>query len=146
MFSKIKWNEVTWYSNVIAIVVFIGVFFLGMLVGQKYERSQLIKMTDVEKTEILGSAEDIIGASFFVCKSTPLFQKTIQAVFKRESVNITLNDKRIFELPQVISASGARYANQDESFVFWNKGNRAFVTERVGEKVTTTYVDCVEKK
>ncbi|MEI7480174.1 MAG: DUF333 domain-containing protein [bacterium] len=41
-------------------------------------------------------------------------------------------------LPQVISASGARYANTDESFVFWNKGDTAFVNE--GDK--QTYVDC----
>jgi membrane-bound inhibitor of C-type lysozyme len=26
-------------------------------------------------------------------------------------------------------SSGARYANKDETFVFWNKGDTAFVTE-----------------
>ena len=29
----------------------------------------------------------------------------------------------------MMSGSGARYANKDESFVFWNKGNTAFITE-----------------
>jgi len=28
-----------------------------------------------------------------------------------------------------MSASGARYANKDETFVFWNEGDTAFVTE-----------------
>jgi membrane-bound inhibitor of C-type lysozyme len=48
------------------------------------------------------------------------------------------------ELPQVISGSGARYANADESFVFWNKGDTAFVTE--GSDDNMTYKDCVAIK
>lgn len=32
-------------------------------------------------------------------------------------------------LPQAISASGARYANEDESIVFWNKGNEVTIYE-----------------
>src|SRR5581483_12293852 len=35
-------------------------------------------------------------------------------------------------------ASGARYANADESFIFWNKGTTAFITEN-GQ---TTYANC----
>jgi membrane-bound inhibitor of C-type lysozyme len=44
-------------------------------------------------------------------------------------------------LPQVISADGARYAktDNDESFVFWTRGNGAFITENG----TTTYDNCV---
>ena len=42
-------------------------------------------------------------------------------------------------LPQAISASGARYANSDESFVFWNKGDTAFIQE--GENYT--YENCL---
>jgi membrane-bound inhibitor of C-type lysozyme len=45
-------------------------------------------------------------------------------------------------LPQAPSASGARYANGDESIVFWNKGNTAFIEE--GGR--TTYQGCVAKK
>jgi membrane-bound inhibitor of C-type lysozyme len=46
-------------------------------------------------------------------------------------------------LPQAMSGSGARYANKDESFVFWNKGNTAFITE--GAAGEETYSDCVTK-
>ena len=49
----------------------------------------------------------------------------------------------LFKSSQVISGSGARYANADESFVFWNKGNTAFVTEGLDEKMT--FENCVEK-
>ena len=54
-------------------------------------------------------------------------------------VNLSLSDDRDISLKHVISASGARYANDDESMVFWNKGNSAFITE--GDK--TTFDGCV---
>ena len=39
---------------------------------------------------------------------------------------LILNGAR-HELERTISASGARYANKDESIVFWSKGSRAFI-------------------
>jgi len=56
------------------------------------------------------------------------------------SVKITLSDGRNFDLPQTISASGVRYANSDESFVFWGKGNGALILENNVEK---SYIGCV---
>ncbi len=44
-------------------------------------------------------------------------------------VILKLSDGREVKLPQTISASGVRYANEDESFVFWSKGNGAFILE-----------------
>jgi membrane-bound inhibitor of C-type lysozyme len=55
------------------------------------------------------------------------------------SVDLVLSDGRTISLPQVISADGARYANADESFVFWNVGDSASIQEQG----TTTFVDCV---
>lgn len=63
--------------------------------------------------------------------------KSIQATFVNattatttgNSVQLMLSDGRQMSLPQVISADGARYANADESFVFWNVGNGATVYE-----------------
>ncbi|ODA67131.1 Membrane-bound lysozyme-inhibitor of c-type lysozyme [Methyloligella halotolerans] len=68
--------------------------------------------------------------------------KSIDAMFYEDKVDLTLSDGRSMSLPQVISGSGARYANADESFVFWNKGNTAFVTE--GPDETMTFENCVE--
>jgi hypothetical protein len=45
------------------------------------------------------------------------------------SVKIILSDGRNFDLPQTISASGVRYANEDENFIFWTKGDSAFIEE-----------------
>jgi membrane-bound inhibitor of C-type lysozyme len=55
-------------------------------------------------------------------------------------VSLRLSDGRALDLGQTISADGARYANPDESFVFWSKGDGALVLEKGVEK---TYIGCV---
>lgn len=70
--------------------------------------------------------------------------KTIDATFVntgKGSVKLVLSDGRSLTLPQAMSASGARYANKDESVVFWNKGNTAFIDE--GGK--TTFQNCATR-
>ena len=56
------------------------------------------------------------------------------------SVGVILSDGRSMKLAQTISADGGRYANSDESFVFWNKGNGALVLEN-GKEVN--YTGCI---
>jgi membrane-bound inhibitor of C-type lysozyme len=71
--------------------------------------------------------------------------KKIAAVFttgSKPSVQLSLSDGRHLVLPQAVSASGARYTNRDESFVFWNKGRTAFIDEG-GQH---TYSGCVQSK
>lgn len=59
-------------------------------------------------------------------------------------VVLTLTDGKKLTLPQTLSGSGIRYANEGETFVFWSKGDTAFVEE--GPKQTVTYESCVRKK
>ena len=88
---------------------------------------------------------------------TPAPPKAIKAVFAcdggkkidatfvntgKGSVRLALSDGRSLTLPQTRSGSGARYANKNESIVFWNKGDTAFIDE--GGKVT--YENCATKK
>jgi membrane-bound inhibitor of C-type lysozyme len=54
---------------------------------------------------------------------------------------VKLSDGRELSLNQTISASGVRYANEDESFVFWNKGNGALILENNVEK---SYIGCIQ--
>ncbi len=78
--------------------------------------------------------------AIFFCDSG----KTITATFYPSDdkyVDLRLSDGRMMSVPRAISASGARYAKADESFVFWNKGDTAFVTENG----TTTFSGCVTK-
>ncbi len=82
-------------------------------------------------------AETPVATALFKCAAG----KTIDATFYASAVDLTLSDGRSLNLPQAMSGSGARYANADESFVFWNKGNTAFITE--GKE---TYSGCVTGK
>jgi|GEM_PF-219208 membrane-bound inhibitor of C-type lysozyme len=59
------------------------------------------------------------------------------------SVALTLSDGRAMTLPQTISGSGIRYANADESLVFWSKGNTAFITEGISTSSVQTFANCV---
>jgi membrane-bound inhibitor of C-type lysozyme len=77
----------------------------------------------------------------FVCGD----DKAIDAVFSNGSesrVRLSLSDGRRLVLPQARSASGARYANADESIVFWNKGDTAFIEEHG----RITYTDCIARQ
>ena len=85
-------------------------------------------------------AETPVAVASFKCQDG----KTIEASFYTDRVDLKLSDGRALSVPQAMSASGARYANSDESFVFWNKGDTAFVTE--GKDGTQTYSDCVAGK
>ena len=78
--------------------------------------------------------------------TTALFKcdddKTIAASFyptDDKYIDLVLSDGRKMSVPHAISADGARYTKPDDSFVFWNKGNTAFVTES-GAK---TFSNCV---
>jgi len=81
--------------------------------------------------------------------------KTIQAAFYKGedypvqpgempipsgSVKVILSDGRNFNLARTISADGGRYANPDESFIFWDKGNTVLVLENGAEK---DYKECL---
>jgi putative hemolysin len=109
------------------ISIFAGVVIL-LLIGGFYFYKQNHQVTTIDPND------QIINSVVFKC----LENKNIQAVFYKNRVELVLSDSRKMTLPQVISASGARYANSDESFVFWNKGDTAFVNE--GDK--QTYFDC----
>ena len=85
-------------------------------------------------------AETPVATATFKCADA----KSIEATFYADKVDLKLSDGRSMSVPQAMSASGARYANKDETFVFWNKGDTAFVTE--GKDETQIYADCVAAK
>ena len=120
---KIIWNKVTKFSQIVAIILFVTVFFVGILLGQKST-----------KTTILGEP---IAKAKFTCADN----KIIESVFYKNVAQIETDSLGVLYLPQTISASGARYASNNDSVVFWNKGETAFITE--GNPNSPTYKDCV---
>jgi membrane-bound inhibitor of C-type lysozyme len=118
---KIEWNKVTKLSQIVAIALFICVFYWGFYLGRQ-----------VALSKVLGRE---VNSVVFQCDDN----KPIKAVFYKNSVRVNLDKKEEVFLPQTISASGARYANDNESIIFWNKGDTAFVEEGG----VTTFTNCV---
>lgn len=80
---------------------------------------------------------DMNPSYVFMCEDG----RSIMATFhlpEDGTVDIGLSDGRTMILSHVMSGSGARYANADESFVFWNKGVSAIIEEGG----VTTYENC----
>ncbi len=114
-------------NKIIFLIIILGLMIVGYFGLNFFSKNSAQKTVD----------EDINIAQF-VCDDN----KSITATFYLQNdtqVDLKLSDGRKLSLPHAISASGARYANQDESVVFWNKGNTAFIEEN-GQ---TTFHDCV---
>jgi membrane-bound inhibitor of C-type lysozyme len=75
-----------------------------------------------------------VSTAKFLCDA----DKSITATFYESRVVLELSDFRSLTYPQLTSASGARYGSEDESFVFWNSGDAAFITE----SGTETFSNC----
>ncbi len=80
---------------------------------------------------------DVIARASYRCEGG----KSILATFRKERVTLELSDLRILTVPEAPAASGVRYANANDRFVFWTKGKTAFVQEGGG----ITFARCVEE-
>lgn len=80
-----------------------------------------------------------IKADYFEGQAKPV--KTGEMPIPSGKVELVLSDGRHLILPQTISASGIRYANSDESIIFWSKGEGAFIVENNVE----TYSNCAQR-
>jgi hypothetical protein len=145
---KIEWNKVTWYSTLLAVILFILTFCIGFDLG-KYTLPIITIHKSIEQQPIVKpinivsytcDAGKVIIAKFYQGETEPS-PSPDQPPIPGGSIVLSLSDGRSITLPQTISADGERYANSDESFVFWGKGNGAFITEGNGND--TTYKNCV---
>lgn len=111
----------------IIVLVIVVVIAVGVIVWN------MSKQSSTQKNQ----PEVSITTVKFTCDD----QKEIDATFHSDKVDLKLSDDRVMTLPEATSASGARYANADETIVFWNKGETAFITEKDVE----TFSNCIEK-
>lgn len=121
---NIIWNRVTKFSQAIAIVLFLAVFAVAFQLGRRFEQAFILGFP--------------VNSVTFDCAD----DKSVHADFYAHFVRLKFGYQRTLYLQQTISASGARYADDKESIVFWNKGDTAFMTEGG----TSTYADCVVTK
>lgn len=116
----------------IIIVVILGVWYIN---NKDISGSSSLNL--IAQVNYICDGNKTIQAAFYEGKYIPA--KEGQPPIPTGSVKIILSDGRNFNLPQTISASGIRYANSDESFIFWSKGDNAFIIENGKE----TYSGCV---
>ena len=90
-----------------------------------------------EETSQEEALPKIISTSVFMNKEG----KTVPVIFYEEAVLFQTQETGDLVLPQVISASGTRYANEDESVVFWNKGNEITITQNNTDIFSGTLYD-----
>ncbi len=134
---KIEWNKVTWYSWIAAVVVFGGVFLTGIFVGMRMQAAETVIYANMDNSAKSKSLTETIT---YACDGG----KQIQAAYTDVKVHITTTEGKDLVLPQTRSADGGRYANSNESIIFWTKGNGAFMTEGLGNKAVTTYANCTQ--
>lgn len=89
-----------------------------------------------------GTDQQSVAIPDTVSRFTCGLGKTLEAGFSDRLVQLTLSDGRSYTLEQTVSASGARYATEDDSFVFWHKGATASL-EETEEDGTRTHSECV---
>jgi membrane-bound inhibitor of C-type lysozyme len=112
-------------------LIAIGIVILSILV------LTIVIRTPIQSTqnEVVVEESGTEKAYVFMCPDG----QVVQAMFEDDMALVLLPGGTPELLNIAISASGARYTNQDESLVFWNKGN----TVMVEENGVMTYVDCV---
>ncbi len=134
-----------------ALVVVIVIIIIGAFLWYNRNATWLAPLLGSNTT----ATQSVSGQATYVCDAG----KTIAAIYysgtttastgagqpptPNGSVALALSDGRNLTLPQTISGSGIRYANADESIVFWSKGNTAFMTEGTGDNPPQTFTNCM---
>jgi hypothetical protein len=120
---KIEWNKVTSFSQIFAVVLFLVVFFVGFFVGRPF------------------GARMVTGDPLIIAKYICEGNQKVRVDYYENFVYIKFEGIKTY-LQRTISASGVRFANGDESLVFWGKGDGAFI-----ELDGVIYIDnCVVEK
>ncbi len=119
------------------IILVIGVILVAVL-AYAFFTNQSYKRLIVQATYFCADGKSII-ATYYQSKNKSV-PKAGQPPTPNGSVSLDLSNGRSMVLPQTISADGVRYANANESIVFWNKGNGVTFVDN-GQQ---TYTGCIE--
>jgi len=131
---------ISWSIGIFIILVVSVFLFNYLFIKQKTNITNSSDLTSKISTPTNNQANEDQSQTIqavFNCRDS----KTIQAIFHNGTdsfVDLNLSDERILRVPRAMSASGARYATENEQFVFWNQGDNAFIEENG----LTTFADC----
>lgn len=149
-------------KKIIGSLIILILLIVGTIIRKEYTSTNQLLGGDRDSHGCIGSAgyswcearQNCMRTWEEYCTTTPpktvVFNcdnsKTITSSFyigDDKFVDLILSDGRKISVPHAMSASGARYANSDETFVFWNKGDTAFITE--GANSIPTFSNCLLK-
>ena len=119
---------------IIIIIVGGGIWYTN----SKGNKNPSSSPSPIAQVTYLCNGDKAIDAAFY--KGEPKQVEPGEMPIPSGSAKINLSDGRNLDLSQTISADGGRYANSDESFIFWSKGNGALVLENNVEK---NYIGCI---
>ncbi len=137
------------YTPIQVIILIVIVVVIAFAIVHNYNKNKQapvvtpVQVTTTEPSATVSYSCDAgktITAVYYQGESTPSADPS-QPPIPGGSVTVTLSDGRTMTLKQTISADGTRYANADESFVFWGKGNGALVLENNQSK---SYIGCIQ--
>jgi membrane-bound inhibitor of C-type lysozyme len=114
----------------LVLIVLSQVVLGGLFYYTNVEKGGVV--TPIAEANYICNGGKTMSASFYKGKDQPV--EPGQMPVPSGSAKLSLSDGRKFDLKQTISADGGRYANSDESFIFWDKGNTALVLENGAEK------------
>ena len=151
--DQMNGSDKRFWTIVAAIIVIGGLVLLGMHNSASAPASSTAVIDTGEATTTDSTSTDAVGetAVDVSASTTQTYvyscdgNKSVSATFhlpKDDFANVNLSGGQHLILAHAISADGARYANANESIVFWTKGVTAFV-EQNG---TTTYSGCVANR
>lgn len=131
-------------NTLIGIVVLVAILAAVWFVSGHQFAEAPVKEANTVSVEYACDEGKSIAAVFHNAEALPPSQEGEPPV-PQGSVDLVLSDARAMTLKQTISASGVRYSDGDpmiednETFVFWAKGDEALVLEHNEEK---TYLGC----
>lgn len=137
----------------VAVVLVGGVFAYQYLATQKAD-SQLLneqqnqnqqQQTENQQTNNVQPVDETAYMTRqFVCDNDKYITASYYESDNNRRVDLELSDGRKLSLSNIYSASGDKYANTNESIIFWSKG--AYIegegTAFILEKTVQTYFNC----
>ncbi len=113
-------------------IIILGFVVAIAFVGMRFKPTMPSLPGDLKTTSVTYACNDrkSIKATFIETTGTTSVQ----------TAKVMLSDGRTMTLSHTRAADGVRYANPDESFVFWSKGNGALVLENSESK---SYIGCI---
>jgi len=137
----IKQNDILAVAGLFVIVLLVWLF--GHHQAPVSNEQTVVTPTPMAVAHYACDKGKFIDAAFYEGSTTTPVQPG-QPPVPTGTADVALDGAATTTLHQTLSADGARYANADESFVFWNKGNEALIMRN--NSMDLTYTNCVTPK